>query len=315
MCSFPLFCKEKFNTLRLYKHKKREYNLRIKNESLNKELFMSYPKILTIQDISCVGQCSLTVALPIISACGIETCVLPSAVLSTHTAGFTGFTFRDLTDDMPAIKDHWVREGIRFNAVYTGYLGSTKQIDYVTDIIDTTSAEGSVTVIDPAMADNGKLYPAFDAEYVNAMKKLVSKADYVIPNVTEACFLTDTEYKTVCDRAYVDELIARLTALGAKNVILTGISYREGMTGVVVYENGEYAYYEHVFLKGSCHGTGDIYASAFTGALVRGKSAYESAKIAADYTVLCIEATADEKNHWYGAKFEPVLPRLIEMLT
>lgn len=276
---------------------------------------MSYPKILTIQDISCVGQCSLTVALPIISACGIETCVLPSAVLSTHTAGFTGYTFRDLTDDMPGIKDHWMREGIKFDAVYTGYLGSTKQIDFVIDIIDGTSAEGAVTVIDPAMADNGKLYPAFDAEYVEAMKKLVSKADYIVPNVTEACFLADVEYRTSYDRAYVDSLISGLSALGAKNIILTGISYREGMTGIVVYENGEYSYYEHPFLSGSCHGTGDIYASAFTGALVRGKSAYEAAKIAADYTVLCIEATAEEENHWYGAKFEPVLPRLIEMLA
>lgn len=276
---------------------------------------MSYPKILTVQDISCVGQCSLTVALPIISACGVETCVLPSAVLSTHTAGFKGFTFRDLTDDIPSIKEHWIREGIRFDAVYTGYLGSEKQIDFVFDIINETSADGAVTVIDPAMADNGKLYPAFDMQYVEAMKKLVSIADYVLPNVTEACLLTGVEYRTSYDRAYVDSLIAGLTSIGAKNVILTGISYREGMTGVVICENGEYQYYEHSFLSGSCHGTGDIYASAFTGALLRGKSAFESAKIAADYTVLCIKATAEEENHWYGAKFEPVLPKLIEMLA
>ena len=118
---------------------------------------MSYQKILTIQDISCVGQCSLTVALPILSACGLETCVLPSAVLSTHTAGFTGYTFRDLTEDMPAIKDHWVKEGIRFAAIYTGYLGSTRQIDYVSDIFDATAAEGCIKVVDPAMADNGTI--------------------------------------------------------------------------------------------------------------------------------------------------------------
>ncbi len=276
---------------------------------------MSYPKILTVQDISCVGQCSLTVALPIISACGVETCVIPSAVLSTHTAGFKDFTFRDLTDDIPSIKEHWLREGIRFDAVYTGYLGSEKQIDFVFDIINETSADGAVTVIDPAMADNGNLYPAFDMQYVEAMKKLVSIADYVLPNVTEACLLTGVEYRTSYDRAYVDSLVAGLTSIGAKNVILTGISYREGMTGVVICENGEYQYYEHSFLSGSCHGTGDIYASAFTGALLRGKSAFESAKIAADYTVLCIKATAEEENHWYGAKFEPVLPKLIEMLA
>ncbi|MBQ8331670.1 MAG: pyridoxamine kinase [Clostridia bacterium] len=275
---------------------------------------MSYPKLLTIQDISCVGQCSLTVALPVLSACGVETCVLPSAVLSTHTAGFSGYTFRDLTEDMPAICRHWQKEGIRFDGIYTGYLGSAKQIDYVAEIIAACGKEGCLTVIDPAMADNGKLYPGFDGAFVEAMKGLCAKADYVIPNMTEACFLTDTEYKTEYDRAYVEEIIRKLLALGSKNVIFTGISYEKGKTGVVVYESGEYAYYEHDMLPNSCHGTGDIYASAFAGALIRGKSAYDAAKIAADYTVACIQATAEEENHWYGAKFEPVLGKLIEML-
>ena len=275
---------------------------------------MSYKKILTIQDISCVGQCSLTVALPILSACGIETAVLPSAVLSTHTAGFSGYTFRDLTEDMPAIRDHWKKEGITFDAIYTGYLGSAKQIEYVESIIESNSAEGAVSIIDPAMADNGKLYPGFDGAFVENMKRLCGKADYVLPNLTEACFLTGIEYKTDYDRAYVDSLLNGLTALGARNVIFTGISYAEGKTGVVVYENGEYAYYEHDKLPNSCHGTGDIYASAFAGAYVRGKSAYDAAKIAADYTVECIKETAKLDNHWYGAAFEPVLGKLIEML-
>lgn len=275
---------------------------------------MAYPKILTVQDISCVGQCSLTVALPIISACGIETCVLPSAVLSTHTAGFTGYTFRDLTDDMPKITDHWVREGIRFDAVYTGYLGSTRQIDYVADIFSRVASENCLKIVDPAMADNGKLYPGFDAAFVDAMKTLCAKADYVIPNITEACMLTDMEYRTTYDREYIDAILERLSALGCRNVIFTGVSYTEGKTGVVVYENGLYSYYEHDKLSNSCHGTGDIYASAFVGAIVRGKTACEAAKIAADYTVECIKATAEEDNHWYGAKFEPVLSKLIAAL-
>jgi len=275
---------------------------------------MAYPKVLTIQDISCVGQCSLTVALPVISACGIETCVLPSAVLSTHTAGFSGYTFRDLTEDMPAIRAHWQKEGIAFNAIYTGYLGSTKQIDYVSDICGTVAADGCLTIIDPAMADNGKLYPGFDEAFVEAMKGLCGKADYLLPNITEACFLTGMDYKTAYDRAYIDELVEKMLALGAKNVILTGVSYAAGKTGVVVVENGAYSYYEHDLLPNSCHGTGDIYASAFVGALVRGKSAYDAAKIAADYVLHCIEATAQEENHWYGAKFEPVLIKLIQAL-
>ena len=276
---------------------------------------MSYKRLLTIQDISCVGQCSLTVALPVISACGVECAVLPSAVLSTHTAGFSGYTFRDLTDDMPAIKDHWIKENIKFDAIYTGYLGSTKQIDYVADIFDSVGRDGCLKVVDPAMADNGKLYPGFDNEFVDAMKGLCAKADYLVPNITEAAFLCDMEYKTDYDRAYIDALIEKMIALGAKNVILTGISYEEGKTGVVVFENGEYAYYEHDFLPNSCHGTGDIYASAFVGALVRGKSAYDAARIAADYVLCCIRATAEEENHWYGAKFEPVLGELIRMIN
>lgn len=276
---------------------------------------MSYNRVLTVQDISCFGQCSLTVALPIISACGIETCVLPSAVLSTHTAGFSGYTFRDLTEDIPAINAHWLKEGISFDAVYTGYLGSTRQINYVKNIIGSVLREGGKAIVDPAMADNGKLYPGFDKEYVTAMKSLCGVADYVIPNITEAAMLTDTEYRTVYGRDYIDTLLSRLTSLGSKNVILTGVSYTEEKTGVVVYENGEYSYYEHEKLSNGCHGTGDIYASAFVGSLVRGKSAFDSAKIAADYTLECIKASAGDESHRYGAKFEPVLGSLIAALN
>lgn len=275
---------------------------------------MDYKKILTIQDISCVGQCSLTVALPILSACGVETCVLPSAVLSTHTAGFSGFTFRDLTDDIPAILNHWQKENIKFDAIYTGYLGSIQQIDYVLDIFHKTSKEGTVTVVDPAMADNGSLYSIFDMDYVEAMKRLCQVADYILPNITEACFLTGVDYRTEYDRAYIDEILGKLTGLGCKNVVLTGVSYEAGKTGVVVLENGGYSYYEHSLLPNSCHGTGDIYASAFVGAFVRGKTAYDSAKIAAEYTMECIKTTAKLDNHWYGAAFEPAIPKLLELL-
>lgn len=274
----------------------------------------TYRRVLSVQDISCVGQCSLTVALPILSACGAETCVLPSAVLSTHTGGFSGFTFRDLTDDMPAILAHWQKEGIDFDAIYTGYLGSTKQIDYVKAIFDGVAAEGCVRVVDPAMADHGKLYTGFDMAFVEAMKTLCGKADYLIPNLTEACFLTDTPYTETYDRAYIDTLLEKLLALGCKNVIFTGVSYKQGTTGVVVMENGNYSYYEHEMLPNSCHGTGDIYASAFVGALMRGKTAYDAAKIAADYAVECIRYTGILENHWYGAAFEPVLPTLIHSL-
>lgn len=275
---------------------------------------MSYKRILTIQDISCVGQCSLTVALPILSACGVETAILPSAVLSTHTAGFTGYTFRDLTGDMPAISDHWKKEQIQFEAIYTGYLGSREQISYIRKMFQELKTATGITVVDPAMADNGKLYPGFDDAYVEAMVALCADADYVVPNITEACFLTGTEFKTQYDRSYIDALLTALTEKGMSNVVLTGVSYEEGRTGVVVYEKGVYNYYEHEKLPNSCHGTGDIYASALVGAMMRGKTAVQAAKIAADYTVDCIKETAKLDNHWYGAAFEPVLYKLHDYL-
>ena len=175
---------------------------------------MSYPRVLTIQDISCVGQCSLTVALPVISACGVETCILPSAVLSTHTGGFKGFTFRDLTEDMPAIKDHWVSEGIKFDAIYSGYLGSKKQIDYVADIFGAVDKENTIKIVDPAMADHGKLYYGFDNEFVDAMKELCKVADFVIPNITEAALLTGSEYRTEYDREYIESLLKKFSDMG-----------------------------------------------------------------------------------------------------
>jgi pyridoxine kinase len=275
---------------------------------------MTYPKLLTIQDISCVGQCSLTVALPILSAAGLETCILPSAVLSTHTAGFSGFTVRDLTEDIPNIAAHWKKETIAFDAIYTGYLGSVQQIAYVKDIFDSLLKPEGLTIVDPAMADNGKLYPAFDAAYVEAMKTLAFGADIILPNITEACFLTGLEYRESYDEAYITELLDKLTASGAKTIVLTGVGYATDKTGVIVREGSETRYYEHRRISKGCHGTGDVYASAFVGALENGFGAYEAAVLAADYTVRCIELTQDDPDHWYGVKFELALPELIRLL-
>lgn len=279
-----------------------------------KGVFMSYKRILTIQDISCVGQCSLTVALPILSACGVETAILPSAVLSNHTGGFSGWTFADLTEEMPKIREQWEKENLGFAAVYTGYLGSAKQIDYVLDIVKSRLEAGGKFICDPAFADNGKLYAGFDDKFVEAMKKLAFKADIILPNITEAAFLTGMEYRESYDINYISELFAKLTENGAKTIVLTGVSYNENTTGVAIYENGEHSYYEHKKIAGGCHGTGDVFASAFTGALVNEKSAVEAAKIAADFTLSCIENTIDDKDHWYGVKFEPMLGGLIKAL-
>ena len=275
---------------------------------------MDYKRLLTIQDISCVGQCSLTVALPIISACGVETCILPSAVLSTHTGGFTGFTFRDLTDDIPAIISHWEREGIKFDAIYTGYLGSKRQIELVKDIFAKLGKDGFIKIVDPAMADNGKLYYGFDEAFAHEMATLCASADIVLPNITEACFMTGLEYKTEYGEDYIATLLSALEANGMKNVVLTGVSYESGTTGVIVTTGETVRYYRHRRIPGGCHGTGDVFASAFAGALLNGFSEYDSARIAADYTLLCIEKTVGDENHKYGVKFELALPELIKML-
>ncbi len=274
---------------------------------------MDYKRILTVQDISCVGQCSLTVALPVISACGVETAVLPSAVLSTHTAGFTGWTFRDLTEDMPAIAKHWAKENLSFDAIYTGYLGSSKQIEYVSNLF-AEFGKNALKVVDPAMADNGKLYVGFDMAFVEEMKGLCGKADYLVPNLTEACFLTGVEYRESYDAAYIENVVKKLQALGCDNIILTGVGYEQGKTGVLVQQGANCRYYCHDKLPNSCHGTGDIYASAFVGALMRGKDAYDAARIAADFVLECITESAKDPTHTYGARFEPVLYKLNEML-
>lgn len=275
---------------------------------------MAYKRILTIQDISCLGQCSLTVALPIISACSHETCILPSAVLSTHTGGFSGYTVNDLSGDFPSIKEHWLKEGISFDAIYTGYLGSTQQIEYVSDIFDTLKRKDAKIIVDPAMADNGKLYWGFDDEYVKGMVYLCSKADIILPNVTEACFLTGVEYKESYDKAYVDLLISKLSEICKGTIIITGVSYDDKEINVVIADNGEQTPYVHRRISKSFHGTGDIFSSAFVGAYMQGKSMFDAVQIASDYTVECIENTVDDESHWYGTKFETALPSLIRML-
>lgn len=272
---------------------------------------MIYKRALTIQDISCLGQCSLTVALPVISACGIETCVIPSAVLSTHTGGFSGYTFRDLTEDIPKISSHWQSLNIKFDAIYTGYLGSKEQISYVCDIIG-AFGKNCVKIIDPAMADRGKLYTGFDENFVDAMKELVPRADYLLPNITEACFLTGEEYREHLDFEQKKKIIKKLCDMGAKNVILTGECQNEEKTGFILYDGKSFSDYSHDKLPGCCHGTGDIYASTFTGALLNGFCAFDSAKIAANFVVDCIKCTSNDPDHTYGARFEPVLYKLCE---
>lgn len=270
-------------------------------------------RILTIQDISCVGQCSLTVALPIISACGVETAILPSSVLSTHTGGFKGYTFRDLTDDMPAIEKHWISEGLKFDAFYTGYV-SESQIDHILHIMDSCKADGALRIVDPAMADNGKLYVGFGEDFPRKMAKLCRGADYILPNLTEAALLLGQEpILSDYGREYIELLLRQLMSLGAKNVILTGVSFDDDNLGVAAYDGKTVKYYFNAKIPRMSHGTGDVFASAFTGALVRGADADKAAAIAADFVCESIKATPED--HTYGVCFEQAIPSLVEAVN
>ena len=273
---------------------------------------MNEKKLLTIQDISCVGQCSLTVALPVISAMGIETAILPSAILSTHTGGFTGYTFHDLTEDIPAIKEHWKKENIRFDAFYTGYVGSVKQLEYISDIMDELRKPDSIIIV-----DKGKLYPGFETSFAKEMAKLCKKADVIVPNLTEAAFMLDEEYiESGHTKEYIERILKKLMALGCKNALLTGVNLEPGKLGIAAYngETNEITYYFRDLINGMFHGTGDVFASSFAGAMTLGKSVDEAGKIAVDFTVDAIAKTIDDKSHWYGVKFELALPELIKSI-
>ncbi|MBQ6180887.1 MAG: pyridoxamine kinase [Ruminococcus sp.] len=275
-------------------------------------------KVVTIQDISCFGKCSLTVALPVISAMGIETAVIPTAVLSTHTGGFTGFTFRDLTSDIPAIASHWKSLGLKFNAIYTGYLGSKEQIRIVSDFFDDFGTEDNFIVCDPAMADGGKLYTGFTGDFVDEMKKLCGKADYIIPNMTEAAFLLGIPYTENYDRAYAEDVLRKLAELRCPTPVLTGVHFDNEKQGAAAYDSrtGEFFYSFRDNIDKTVHGTGDIFSSVFTGAIALGKSLQEAIDISVNYTADCIEATLDcFDEQWYGSCFELCLGKLISYVN
>lgn len=260
-------------------------------------------KILTMQDLSCVGQCSLTVALPILSRFGVETCVLPTAVLSNHTM-FNGWSYLDLTPNIPEIFDRWKDNGIIFDGFLLGYLGKAELMELAEKCFDEFSADGAPVIIDPVFGDNGKLYGGFDLNYVAAMRKLISHADIILPNITEACFLTGTEYREIQDEKYVKELALKLYEISGKTVILTGVE-DENRIGEYIFDgkSGEYVLLPKEPRKR--HGTGDIFASVFTANYLGGKSLADSCRAASEFVINCLKATDDD--HFYGVRFESVL--------
>lgn len=276
---------------------------------------MQQKRVLAIHDVSCFGRCSLTVALPIISATGSECTVIPTAVLSTHTGGFEGYTYRDLTEDILPIVEHWKGLDLRFDAVYTGFLGSFEQIGIVSGIFDRLKAQGTLIAVDPVMADNGKLYGIFPEDFPRGMRDLCAKADVIMPNITEACLMTGKEYvEGPYAREWVDDLLERLSSLGARQVILTGVFFETGTLGAAAHDAAagttDYAFRDLV--PGYYHGTGDVFGSVAVAALVNGFGLAEANRFAVDFTVDSIirsrEAGTDVR---FGVNFEAGIAGLL----
>ncbi len=275
--------------------------------------------IVTVQDISCVGRCSLTAALPVISALGVECAVLPTAVLSNHTA-FPGFSFCDLTGEIPSVTAEWKRQGITFDALYSGYLGSKEQISLVSALIDDIRAENpqAFIVVDPAMADFGRLYTGFDASFADAMTGLCRKADIILPNLTESAYMLGMPYNAHPEKDALEDILRRLAVLGCPCPILTGVSLHPGTIGAMGYRAAADTFfsYENEHLDRHFHGTGDVFASVVTGALARGADVEGAVRLAVDFVLASIrETVADPDARWYGVNFESVLSILCRFGT
>lgn len=275
-------------------------------------------RVAAIHDISGFGKCSMTVVLPILSAAGIEVVCMPTAVLSTHTGGFEGFTYRDLTEDLPAITEHWKSLDLHFSSIYSGFLGSPEQVDIVSNFMDTFNSDNTLVYVDPVMADEGELYSVFDDHMVDKMRELCEKADLLLPNITEACFLLKQPYQHgPYTRDYIEKLVRGLSDMGPEKVVLTGVYFDNEKLGAACYDRAEdkveYAFSEKV--PGQFHGTGDIFGSFCLAALLNGKSLLDSTQFAVDLTTDCILRTvARETKHREGVDFEGVLPEMMKRL-
>ena len=272
------------------------------------------PRIAVLQDLSCVGRCSLGVAMSVLPAMGLEVAALPTSLLSTHTA-FEGFTFVDLSDEMERIMAHWKALKLRFDAIYIGYLGSIRLIEMTERFIDTFRAPQTRVILDPAFGDNGALYAGFDGTYVARLRELCRHADVILPNVTEACALLELPWEdsTACTQRLVQRAWKLLDGR-LRNVLITSCRFDGDRTGLICAGADEFVY-PHDRLALSCPGSGDLFASVFAGLMTLGRSVHEAARIAADFTRDCIEYSMNCGDHrWYGVDFEPMLGALMRRI-
>lgn len=282
---------------------------------------MPAPRVAAIHDLSGFGRCSLTIVIPALSAMGIQCCPLPTAYLSTHTGGFEGNTFLDMTDQMAPVSAHWQSLGLRFDAIYTGFMGSREQIALSGEFIRAFRREGTIAVVDPVLGDHGRAYRTCTPEMCRGMVELAELADVITPNLTEAAFLLSRDYKDLLDggRAFHDEgalrrLAEELSLGGTRSVALTGAALSPGRTGAMCFDarTGTAEAVQTEFVAHPLHGTGDVFASVLTGALMRGDALRDAAALAVDFIHACAVRTVDQGLPLReGVDFEPLLGRLI----
>ncbi|MBR6570101.1 MAG: pyridoxamine kinase [Clostridia bacterium] len=276
-------------------------------------------RAIAVHDISCVGRCSLTVALPVLSAAGLNTAIIPTALLSTHTGEFSGYTHLDLSSQLRPIGDHLATLGLHYDTFYSGYLANGAQVDEVLHLIDSLCDEGTHIFVDPAFGDHGRMYSLMDASMPCEMRRLVSRAHTIVPNVTEASFLLDEQYPgDAADEAVITDFCRRLLALGPHNVVITDVNFRLGETGIAILRRGmdEPLYLFHKRFDGLFHGTGDVFASFLLGSLMNDQPLEKAAKTALDLTHAAIVETLRDGEHLrYGMQFEKVLPLFWQRLN
>lgn len=280
---------------------------------------MFLKRVAAIHDLSGFGKCSLTVALPILSAAGIETSALPTAILSTHTGGIDGFTYMDMTGEMRPFMKHWRSLDISFDAIYSGFLGSFEQLNIVSDFFDEFRRKDNLILVDPVMADNGELYKIFTPEFALGMRELCKKADIIVPNITEAALLLGEDYcPGPYSKAYIEDLLLKLSEIGPQQIVLTGVFFDEEELGAATYDRktGVTDYALVTKIPGYYHGTGDVFGSALLAALLNGFNLNDSAGIAVRFTANSILRTYKAKTDIrFGVDFEHGFPELLKELN
>jgi pyridoxine kinase len=277
---------------------------------------MKQKSVAAIHDIAGFGRCALTVVLPLLSACGVQTSAIPTALLSTCTGDFKGNTFQDLTNNIEPIAEHWQREQLKFDAIYTGYLCSAAQVYSVISAIEKIKSDDTLVIVDPVMGDNGNAYSGFPLSYPSYMLRLCQKADIITPNITEGALLTGMPYiESNYNEEYIETMLRKLYSLTKATVVLTGVSFDKKRIGAAIYEDGEISYVFAEKATKSFHSTGDIFASVLTGSIMNGRSLKSAAQIAVNFVSLCIRKTiSDKADPRFGVNFETQIPELIKFL-